>query len=68
MASIWFLVVTLCTVNPGALASDCDDYVIDSGLSYSDCIKSIAQFPEKAALFAISCKRGEPLDGKGGAM
>lgn len=66
MASVWFLVVTLCTVNPGALASDCDDYVIDSGLSYSDCIQGIAQFPEKAALFAISCKRGEPLDGVGG--
>ena len=66
MASVWFLVVTLCTVNPGAMASDCDDYVIDGDLSYTDCIQSIAQFPEKAALFSISCKRGEPLDGVGG--
>lgn len=68
MTSVWFLVVTLCTANPGALVTDCDNYVIDSGLSYSDCIKSVSQFPEKAAVFDISCKRGEPLDGVGGAM
>lgn len=64
MASVWFLVVTLCTVNPGALATDCNDYIEESGVSYPDCLKAMAKYQTNSATFGMACLRGEPLDGE----
>lgn len=59
---MWFLLVTLCSINPGQLADNCNDYVIDSGLSYIDCRDAIAQFPFKENLFSLRCDRGEEVE------
>lgn len=59
---MWFLLVTLCSINPGQLASGCNDYIVDGGLSFADCREAVAAFPEKPSLFSIRCERGEKVE------
>lgn len=61
MASVWFLLATICTVNPGQLATDCNEYVQDSGLSYSDCTHALASYEINPSVFGMACLRGEPM-------
>lgn len=61
MATQFFLLITLCVVQPGKLTEQCDDYIIDGGLNYSDCQKQLAAYPYKQDLFSIRCDRGEEL-------
>lgn len=56
MAAIWFLVFTVCS---GADNSNCHDYVLDEGMSYTDCIDQLPRTLLKNDVFAVACKRGE---------
>lgn len=56
---IWFLVITLCTVGPAGVSDTCDDYIVDRGMSYSDCTAAVNAAPYKADMFAIACQKGE---------
>lgn len=64
MEAFFFLIMTTCTVNPGALADNCHDYILDGGLTYSDCQKAAAMQPWRADLFSLRCDRGEKAEGK----
>lgn len=61
MIANFFLVITLCAVEPGKLTEQCDDYIIDGGLNYSDCQKELIAYPFRDDLFSIRCDRGEEL-------
>lgn len=57
--AIWFLAATLC------LGDTCNDYVIDAGLSYRDCVNELVKREESAVLFSLRCDRGtvEKMEG-----
>ena len=57
----FFLVITLCAFEPGKLADNCNNYIIDGNLNYSDCQKQLTAYPFRDDLFSIRCDRGEEL-------
>lgn len=61
MVELWFLVMTLC---PLGNSNDCHDYVLDSGLSYSDCVAALPKEAIKKEIYAVACMRGEVVEGK----
>lgn len=62
MITSWFLIVTLCAVDINKPGHDCDDYVIDGGMTYTDCRDALGTFPEKPGLYSLRCDKGESVD------
>lgn len=60
MVELWFLVMTLC---PLGNSNDCHDYVLDEGMSFTDCVASMPKTAPKNEIYAVACMRGESEKG-----
>lgn len=60
MVQLWFLVITLC---PLGNANECQDFIIDGELSYSDCLAEMPKQQPKNEIYAVACMRGERVEG-----
>lgn len=58
MVTLWFLVLTIC---PLGNDKECNAYVMDEALSYSDCIAALPKQDPVKDVYAVACLRGEPV-------
>lgn len=55
MSPVWFLLVTLCAAG----GTECNDYVVDGGMTFADCKAAVVEFPAKPSLYSLRCERGD---------